>query len=422
MMVRMKTIMKLEDLKTIDQLSEFLSGTQAVAFSIILDKDDCYRWIQAALYKFHYRKLGKQDKGVLIRYLMKISGYSRQQITRLITQYRKTGKCKRRQRTVAGFARKYTPQDIRLMAAMDERHDTPCGPAVKKLCERAYEVFGQMEYAALASISVSHLYNLRKSNSYTRQRHHFEKTRSKPSSIGERRKPRPDGKPGYIRIDTVHQGDLDKRKGVYHINSIDEVTQFEVVCTVEKISERFLIPALEQLLENFPFQVLGFHSDNGSEYINKTVAELLEKLRIEFTKSRSRHSNDNALVEGKNGAVVRKLFGHTHIPQFWAPLINDFNQQYLNPYINFHRPCFFPETLTDCKGKQRKVYRYENMMTPYDKLKSLPDAKDYLKPDTSFEILDRIAHQISDNTAADQLQKARRKLFKTIHGRTLKTG
>ena len=169
MMVRMKTIMKLEDLKTIDQLSEFLSGTQAVAFSIILDKDDCYRWIQGALYKFHYRKLGKQDKGVLIRYLMKISGYSRQQITRLITQYRKTGKCKRRQRTVAGFARKYSTQDIRLLAAMDERHDTPCGPAVKKLCERAYEVFGQVEYAVLASISVSHLYNLRKSSSYTRQ-------------------------------------------------------------------------------------------------------------------------------------------------------------------------------------------------------------------------------------------------------------
>ncbi|MCP4048577.1 MAG: transposase family protein [Gammaproteobacteria bacterium] len=418
----MKTIMKLEDLKTIDQLSEFLSGTQTVAFSIILDKDECYSWIEKVLFKFQYRKLGKQDKGVLIRYLMKISGYSRQQITRLITQYRKTGKCKRRQRTMAGFARKYTHQDIRLLAAMDERHDTPCGPAVKKLCERAFEVFGQMEYARLASISVSHLYNLRKSNSYSRQRHHFEKTRSKPSSIGERRKPRPDGKPGYIRIDTVHQGDLDKRKGVYHINAVDEVTQSEVVCTVEKISERYLIPALEQLLENFPFQILGFHSDNGSEYINKTVAKLLEKLRIEFTKSRSRQTNDNALAESKNGAVVRKLFGHIHIPQRWAPLINDFNQQYLNPYINFHRPCFFSETRTDHKGKQRKVYRYENMMTPYDKLKSLPNAKDYLKPDTSFEILDRIAHQVSDNTAADQLQKARRKLFETIHGRTLKTG
>jgi transposase InsO family protein len=359
---------------------------------------------------------------VVIRYLMKISGYSRQQLTRLIAQYRKTGRLRRRQRTVSGFKLKYSEKDIRLLAAMDERHDTPCGPAVKKLCERACEVFGQTEYTALASISVSHLYNLRKSITYTRQRRHFEKTQPKPSKIGERRKPQPNGQPGYIRIDTVHQGDLDKQKGVYHINAVDEVTQFEVMFTVEKISERYLIPALDQLLETFPFTVLGFHSDNGSEYINKRVAELLEKLRIEFTKSRSRHSNDNALAESKNGAVVRKLFGYTHIPQRWAPLINDFNQQYLNPYINFHRPCFFPETRTDDKGKQRKIYRYENMMTPYDKLKSLPNAKDYLKPGTSFEILDKLAHQISDNQAADQLQKARQKLFKTINGRTLKTG
>jgi len=418
----MKTIMKLEDLTTIEQLEDFLAGTQAVAFSVISDKDACYRWIQGELVKFRYLKLSRQRKGVVIRYLMKISGYSRQQLTRLITQYRKTGRIRRRQRTVCGFKLKYSEQDIRLLAAMDERHDTPCGPAVKKLCERACEVFGQTEYTRLALISVSHLYNLRKSITYTRQRRHFEKTQPKPSKIGERRKPQPNGKPGYIRIDTVHQGDLDKQKGVYHINAVDEVTQFEVMFTVEKISERYLIPALDQLLETFPFTVLGFHSDNGSEYINKRVAKLLEKLRIEFTKSRSRHSNDNALAEGKNGAVVRKLFGYGHIPQHWAPLINDFNQQYLNPYLNFHRPCFFPETRTDDKGKQRKIYRYENMMTPYDKLKSLPNAKDYLKPGVSFEILDKLAHQISDNQAADQLQKARRKLFKTIHGQALKTG
>jgi transposase InsO family protein len=418
----MKTIMKLEDLTTIDQLIDFLSGTQAVAFCVISDKDDGYRWIQGVLVKFRYHRLGKGEKGVVIRYLMKISGYSRQQLTRLIAQYRKTGRLKRQQRTVAGFKQKYTENDIRLLAAMDERHDTPCGPAVKKLCERACEVFGQTEYTSLASISVSHLYNLRKSTPYTRQRRCFEKTRPKSSTLGERRKPRPDGQPGYIRIDTVHQGDLDKQKGVYHINAVDEVTQFEVVCTVDKVSERYLIPALEQLLETFPFKVLGFHSDNGSEYINKRVAELLEKLRIEFTKSRSRHSNDNALAESKNGAVVRKLFGYSHIPQRWAPLINAFNQQHLNPYINFHRPCFFPETTTDHKGKQRKIYRYETMMTPYEKLTSLPNAKDYLKPGISFEILDKLAHQISDNQAADQLQKARQKLFKTIHGRTLKTG
>ena len=225
---------------------------------------------------------------------MKISGYSRQQVTRLIGQYRKTGRLQRRQRTITGFRRKYLAQDIRLLAAMDERHETPCGHAVKKLCERACQkkataiavllVFGDKDYAVLSTISVSHLYNLRKSTTYCRQRRHFEKTKAKPSSIGERRKPEPNGQPGYIRIDTVHQGDLDKQKGVYHINAVDEVTQFEVIGSVEKISEQYLIPLLEKMLETFPFVVLGFHADNGSEYINKKVATLLEKLLIEFTK------------------------------------------------------------------------------------------------------------------------------------------
>ena len=200
------------------------------------------------------------------------------------------------------------------------------------------------------------------------------------------------------------------------------MTQFQVVCTVEKISEQYLIPALEQLLAAFPFLIRGFHSDNGSEYINGRVARLLGKLLIEFTKSRARQTNDNALVESKNGAVVRKLFGHSHIPQRWASLINGFNQEHLNPYLNFHRPCFFPEIRTDQKGKERKLYRYETMMTPYDKLKSLPQALGQLKSGTTFEILDATAYQISDNQAADLLQKARQQLFTTIHARTQNTG
>jgi transposase InsO family protein len=323
---------------------------------------------------------------------------------------------------VAGFTTRYTQADIRLLAAMDKRHGTPCGPAVKKLCERACTLFGQSEYTTLAGISVSHLYNLRKSTPYQRQRRHFEKTRPTASKIGERRKPQPKGKPGYIRIDTVHQGDLDRRKGVYHINATDEVTQFEIVCTIEKVSELYLIPALEHVLDGMPFLLRGFHSDNGSEYINYQVADLLEKLRIEFTKSRSRQTNDNALAESKNASVVRKQFGYTHIQQRWAPLINEFNQDHLNPYLNYHRPCFFPETRTDAKGKERKTYPYQNLMTPYDKLKSLPNAKQYLKPGVSFATLDQVALSISDNQAADQLQKARQKLFKTIHGRELNTG
>jgi transposase InsO family protein len=94
---------------------------------------------------------------------------------------------------------------------------------------------------------------------------------------------------------------------------VDEVTQWQIVGSVEQISDAFLIPVLEAMLAQFPFRIRGFHSDNGSEFINHMVARLLNKLLIEQTKSRPRHSNDNGLVETKNGAVVRTQMGYTHI-------------------------------------------------------------------------------------------------------------
>ncbi|MDD5323143.1 MAG: hypothetical protein PHD43_21525 [Methylococcales bacterium] len=118
------------------------------------------------------------------------------------------------------------------------------------------------------------------------------------------------------------------------VNAVDELTQFEVVCTVEKIAEHYLIPVLEQLLDIFPFVIKGFHSDNGSEYINKQVAKLLEKLLIEFTKSRARQTNENALAESKNASIVRKYLGYSHMPQKWAPLINEFNQTGLQTIVS----------------------------------------------------------------------------------------
>jgi len=145
--------MNIEELTSVSQLADFLSGSRPVAFSVLGGKDDGYRWIESVLVKFSYMTLPRRDKRVALRYPRKISGYSRQQISRLIRQYRNDCKIKRRQRTVKGFARKYTPEDILLLADMDERHDTPRGPAVKKLCERACEVFGERRYERLASIS-----------------------------------------------------------------------------------------------------------------------------------------------------------------------------------------------------------------------------------------------------------------------------
>ena len=138
------------------------------------------------------------------------------------------------------------------------------------------------------------------------------------------------------------------------------------------------------MLESFPFNILDFHSNNSSEYINRRVEELLERLSIDFTKSRSCHLNDNALAESKNASIVRKTFGYQHISQKLAQVINEFNRKYLNPYINDHRPCFFLVAIVHKKGKQQKKYPYKNMMTPYDKLKLILNTEQYLKPELSF--------------------------------------
>jgi len=408
--------MKLEKLKTIEEMALFLSGSQAIAFAVASNKRERYQVIEQLLRRFNYVNLTRQEKGIFIQFVMKITNYSRQQMTRILKKYRATGQVTPGQKTVNGFERRYNEADIKLLAELDKRHDTPNGFMVKKLCERAYTHFKEQAYKRLSNISVSHIYNLRKCSGYIKYRCHYEKTKSiRGANIGERRKPINNGKPGYIRIDTVHQGDIDGKKGVYHINAVDEMTQFEVVVSVEKISEAFLIPALEDLLASFPFKIINFHSDNGSEYVNKVVARLLKRLLIEFTKSRPRTSNDNALAEGKNAAIIRKTYGYSHIPQYFAEKINQFNEVILNPYVNYHRPCLYPTTIVDHKGKEKKKYEYKNMMTPYEKFKSLPNASQYLQEDITFKKLDDIAGAITDNEAADLLQKQRKLLFNEIY-------
>jgi len=405
-------------LNTVAQLRAFLDGTVAVQFQPGSDDVQRYDFIATVLKRFAYRRLRRRDKAVVLRYLERTTGYSRQQITRLVRRGRDgTTLAKRYRAPRMGFARKFGTADVKLLAQTDALHGTLSGPATKRLLQRAWQLFGDPRYERLTSLSVSHLYNLRRQAGYQATRLHWTKTRGHTIAIGERRAPAPDGRPGFIRIDSVHQGDQDGAKGLYHINAVDSLTQFELVATCERLSEAHLMPVLAALLEGFPFAILGFHADNGSEYINHTVAKLLGKLCIEFTKSRPRHSNDNALAETKNGAIVRKHLGYAHIPQRFAARVNAFCQEHLNPYVNFHRPCFFPETVTDAKGKTRKRYRFEHMMTPYEKLKSLPQAHGFLKLGVSFEQLDRLALSTSDNEAAQRLNEARTRLFQSIHRR-----
>lgn len=398
---------------SIAQIKAFSKLNSGIRFKTV-SKNEKYQWINDALTKFRYFKLKKKEKGIVRDYIKKMTGLSQSQTTRIIAKKKKLGRVFLSSTNKHRFPRKYAPTDIALLVKTDNSHSRLSGPATKRILEREHKLFNNSEYSKISEISCSHIYNLRKTRQYQSHSLTVKGTRAISVSIGKRKKPEPEGKPGFLRIDTVHQGDLNKKKGLYHINIVDEVLQWEIVGAVEKISERYLKPLLEDLLAQFPYVIRAFHSDNGSEFINKVIAELLNKLLIEQTKSRSRHCNDNALVESKNGSAVRKYIGHRYIPQSHAPAINQFYKELFNIYLNYHRPCGFATTIIDKKGKERKVYRQEDYQTPYEKLKSLNKAEQYLKPDITFADLDKIAYEKSDNEFAEIMQKAKDELFKNL--------
>ena len=223
--------------------------------------------------------------------------------------------------------------------------------------------------------------------------------------------------PGFIRIDSVHQGDQDGVKGLYHINAVDCVTQFEIVATCERLSEAFLLPVIETMLDSFPLPILGFHADNGSEYINHTWPNY----SISCAWSSPNHALGAVMTMAWRKPKTAPLcasISASHIPQRFAHDVNALCRDFLNPYVNFHRPCFFPQSVTDAKGKTRKRYRFEDMTTPYEKLKSLPQANSFLKPGLTFDQLDRLANAVSDSDAAHQLNEARKMLFLSINRRS----
>lgn len=396
---------------SLDEIRAFLAGAGPVEFAA-QGRAEVYGWVERTLVRHEYARLGKADKGLLRRYLEKMTGLSRAQVTRLITSYTATGRVRVTEYQRHRFAARYTKTDVELLAYVDKAHGNLSGPATRRILEREYAVHGIAAYERLAQISSAQIYRLRATAAYRKRNVSYEPTRPAGVTIGERRRPEPHGRPGFLRIDTVHQGDFDGLKGVYHINAVDEVTQWQVMAATPKISELWLIPVLEAILEQFPFQIRGFHSDNGSEFINHDVSRLLGKLLIEQTKSRSRHSNDNGLVEAKNGAVIRKHLGYGYIDAQYAEQITGFYREYLNPYVNFHRPCAVPELRHVGQGKIQRVYR--RWATPYELLCEVAKLEDYLRPGLTAAQLETRAATQSDTEAALAMQEAKRELFRRI--------
>ena len=410
-------------LRTIAQLQEFLDATQEISFTGTPGNSDSQRYehISRVLKRFEYPVRSKGERGVVLAYLRRTSGYSRSQLTRLVGRWEVNRLAqvpleKRYGGPAMPFARKYTAGDVELLVQMDRANEDVCGPAIVHLLQRAFVVYGDTRYERLSKLSVSHLYNLRKSAGYRGLRMRFIKTRAVCNPIGVRKAPRPNGRAGWVRIDSVHQGDLDGIKGVYHITCVDAVSQWQVQACVQGISEAFLLPVLEMVIAQFPFQIEGFHSDNGSEYVNHKVAKMLEKLRIEQTKSRSRNSNDNALAESKNAGVVRKHMGYSHIPQKYARPINAFYQEVFNEWLNMHRPCLFATEVVSDKGKIKKVYKNKDAKTPLECLVLLNKAGLVaFKNATTLQTLLLRAKNKTDLQAAQEMQTAKAALFQMFN-------
>jgi len=393
---------------SLEQIRALVEASDEVRFHS-QDRGELYEWVNRTLRQQDYGGLKRGGKGLVRRYIAKMTGLSRAQAARLIRSYQQGGEVKPRAYRRHRFSKRYTRADIEVLAAVDEAHETLSGPATQKILQRAWHEYHDAQYERLARLSVAQLYRLRKSGTYRHRRVAYQPTRPTQVAIGERRKPDPQGRPGYLRVDTVHQGDLDGVKGLYHINAVDEVTQWQVVGATAQISEAWLMPVLEAILEQFPFRIQGFHSDNGSEFINHTVAQMLNRLLVEQTKSRPRHSNDNGLAESKNGWVIRKHIGYGHIASAHAEAFDEFYRQHFNPYLNFHRPCGVPEVIVTAKGKQKRVYRW--YATPWEILRQSPGLAGFLRAELTVDQLQKTAGTKSDTQAATEMRKAKHQLF-----------
>ena len=394
-----------------EEIRRFVEASESLQFQG-RHRAEVYGWIEQVLVGQQYAAQGKAARGLLRRYMEKMTGLSRAQVSRLIARYMAVGRVPVTEYRRHRFAARYTRAEAELLAQVDEAHGTLSGPATRRILEREYRIFAKAEFERLSAISVAHLYNLRKSSRYRERLRTYTRTRPAIVSIGERRRPDPSGQPGFLRVDTVHQGDRPDAKGVYHINAVDEITQWQIVVATPRIAETFLEPVLEAMLRQFPFRVQGLHSDNGSEFLNKTVARLLDKLRIEQTKSRPRHSNDNGLVETKNGAIIRKHIGYGYIDARGAERLNGFYRDFLNPYLNYHRPCAQPAVSIDPKGRKR--IRYKNYQTPLETLLLLDNPAQYLRPGLTLNVLQRVVQARSDTEAATRMQQAKTKLFEQL--------
>lgn len=394
-------------LRTVEQVEQFLHRDHTTLPLRFQTRAETYRFLERTVRRFDYFHLGRADKGVLRRFLGKVTGLSRAQITRLLNQYHATGQlADHRHASPRAFRRRYTNADIELLAEVDALHGSLSGPTTRKLCTRAYHLFGDCRFERLAGISNGHLYNLRVTIAYRRRRQALSDPMwPVPLASRERWRPRLFGLPGHLRVLAVQQGDREGLGGLHRLNLVDEITRFQFVGAVERLDAACLAPVLDGLLHTFPFTVRGFHATRFSGGVNRRVAALLCELHAEGRAG-------SGAVRGNDGHLAAP--GDGRFPNRYAAQVNAFIRQMLSSYLNYHRLCCFPADRVDATGRLHRHCRDADIVTPYERLRSLPEARACLKPGTTFTQLDALASAMSDNEAARAVGEAGARLLRSV--------
>ena len=177
---------------SLEQIQAFLDGSGEVGFKG-QNREEVYGWVDQTLRQQRYERLLRSERGLVRRYVEKMTGLSRAQTTRLITVYVRGDEVKPQPYQRRRFAQRYTREDIALLAGVDEAHETLSGPATKKLLQRACYNFHETRYQSLARISVAQLYRQRGSRAYRERRIKYQATR--PTQVSHRQGQRPRAAP-----------------------------------------------------------------------------------------------------------------------------------------------------------------------------------------------------------------------------------
>ena len=368
---------------------------------------DAYTWINSLLRNVRYNSLPKKDKHYVILYISKVLDLSVERTRHLASLWCKKGNIEYKKYKRSHIYRKYSIDDITLLLDTFNIHKVN-GNAVKKILQDEYQIYGRKEYSNISNISGGYIYTLLKD-----KYRNLSKTKSIRSDIGIREPLRKDGKPGHLSIDTVHQKENNQFKEFYYINIVDFHTQWQLIYVVKQISEKYLLPVLQDMLQKFPFKIIEIHSDNGFEYINHKVSDILLRLHIKQLKSRPYKSEDNGQIETKN-TIIRKEMGYFPMPEKYIQPLSIFFSKYYNDYLNYHHPCAYPTLTKDNKGRIRRKYIQSNYMTPYQKLKEIDPKGITLQKGISFKDMDKKELQYSHNEYIKIVEKEKNKILKNF--------